>query len=626
MYIEPNSIVKILHGVPLDNKYEHTLCWDHYGNNAKTAQINFFDNADRIKYTLTKQTYQRYDRGYIKVAIPVDNLYDCDYMMFQNTSYGNKWFYAFITNVSYVNGNNQTGTTLIEYEIDRMQTWYFDYELMQCFVEREHSATDEVGDNIVDEGLNTGDYYYTKLYEKNFNDFYLLITYIPNENKYVYVKRELGIITEQFSVKQMTFSSLTYTTAPIYSAYNDGGITKYIEAGLKIALPLNNITTLFDPVEGIGELGQALSKANCNIVSLKLVPSEMISAYLVEKYFLYSANAETEISQPEYVNLPIKVENVTIGRNATFNDYSNNTYTPKNNKLYTSPYYGAEIRSTQNDTVELDYKFGNNFKNGTLSFELLYNIYPDTSITLVPTNFNGAPEAFNFSISLNKFPVFSYSEDSYAQWLSAHREAMALRLVGTGINTIGMIASKFVGVKAGLVGQGIVGGASGSEKVFQVGSQDYLSANRAIDSGKLSVGSSAVSGLSAIVKNIFNTLGDISIAKNTRDSYTNDQSAPNLSYVASSTAFYINQMTISPQHAKIIDSYFTRFGYATKITKVPNRNVRTHFCYTKTVGCEIKGKIPQSEREVICNVYDHGITFWKYAADIGNYDVDNPPV
>ena len=203
---------------------------------------------------------------------------------------------------------------------------------------------------------------------------------------------------------------------------------------------------------------------------------------------------------------------------------------------------------------------------------------------------------------------------------------MALRLVGTGINTIGMIASKFVGVKAGLVGQGIVGGASGSEKVFQVGSQDYLSANRAIDSGKLSVGSSAVSGLSAIVKNIFNTLGDISIAKNTRDSYTNDQSAPNLSYVASSTAFYINQMTISPQHAKIIDSYFTRFGYATKITKVPNRNVRTHFCYTKTVGCEIKGKIPQSEREVICNVYDHGITFWKYAADIGNYDVDNPPV
>ena len=78
MYIEPNSTVILLHGVPLDNRYEHTICWDDYTTAAgKEAQYNYFNNPARRLQILTKQTYQRYDRSYIKVAIPVDNLYDC---------------------------------------------------------------------------------------------------------------------------------------------------------------------------------------------------------------------------------------------------------------------------------------------------------------------------------------------------------------------------------------------------------------------------------------------------------------------------------------------------------------------------------------------------------------------
>ena len=134
MYIEPNSNIRILKDVPLDKTFDHTIYF-----NSASAQATYFMGLQ--KYNLNNYTYQRVKRGYARVGIKADNLYDCNYMMFQNTSYGNKWFYAFITSVEYLNNE----CSQIEFEIDVMQTWFFDYSLDQCFVEREHTVTDNIG-------------------------------------------------------------------------------------------------------------------------------------------------------------------------------------------------------------------------------------------------------------------------------------------------------------------------------------------------------------------------------------------------------------------------------------------------------------------------------------------------
>ena len=39
-----------------------------------------------------------------------------------------------------------------------MQTWFFDYTLKESFVEREHSLTDNVGDNVITENIELGEY------------------------------------------------------------------------------------------------------------------------------------------------------------------------------------------------------------------------------------------------------------------------------------------------------------------------------------------------------------------------------------------------------------------------------------------------------------------------------------
>lgn len=146
MYIQPNTNIILLKGVPLDNTYSDTIYFAD-----TTSQYNHF-----ISYTnkmFPAQTYQRVNKRTLRVQIKADDIYDYNYLMFRNASYGTKWFYAFINRVNYINDN----TSEVVYELDVMQTWMFEAVLEPSYVEREHSATDVIGENIAPEPVSIGD-------------------------------------------------------------------------------------------------------------------------------------------------------------------------------------------------------------------------------------------------------------------------------------------------------------------------------------------------------------------------------------------------------------------------------------------------------------------------------------
>lgn len=145
-YIAPNTTMHVFKGIPLDNSYEHTV---YFTDSA--AQTSTFLAKQHL--TFNHMTYQRaQDRQAIRVEMAPDQLLGYNYMMFQNTAFGNKWFYAFINQVNYVNDD----TTELVYEIDLMQTYLFDYTLGKCLIERQHSTTDVAGDNLLPEPVDTG--------------------------------------------------------------------------------------------------------------------------------------------------------------------------------------------------------------------------------------------------------------------------------------------------------------------------------------------------------------------------------------------------------------------------------------------------------------------------------------
>ena len=135
----PATRVMVCRNVPLDSSYSDTIKF-----NSLSEQQAFFQG--KAKYTYTENTYQRVNssvaqpRGPLSLRIPTvaDNVYDCNYVCFQNTNFGTKWFYAFIKQVNYINPNN----TEIIYELDHYQTWAFDFTVLPSFVEREHTNND----------------------------------------------------------------------------------------------------------------------------------------------------------------------------------------------------------------------------------------------------------------------------------------------------------------------------------------------------------------------------------------------------------------------------------------------------------------------------------------------------
>lgn len=159
----PISKLNILKGVPLDSTYKDTLDFSSVSD-----QAAYF--ASKAKYTYADLEPIRM-QNMIRVAVNADNLYDCNYIMFQNSNFGNKWFYAFISKIEFKNPNMSE----ISFNIDIMQTWQFDYTLKPCYVEREHSLNDTVGDHLLAESVELGDYINETANTTNFFDDYVAV-------------------------------------------------------------------------------------------------------------------------------------------------------------------------------------------------------------------------------------------------------------------------------------------------------------------------------------------------------------------------------------------------------------------------------------------------------------------
>lgn len=144
--------VRVLKDVPCDDTYTDVRYFEDTG-----SQQAFFEGF--VKHTYENAAYQRVNdqvapyRELLTLRIPAvaDDVYDCNYIMFQNQPYGQKWFYAFIRKVNFVSPN----CTKIDYEIDWFQTYMCDFEIHPCMVLREHlsAAEDQPFANCVPEPI-----------------------------------------------------------------------------------------------------------------------------------------------------------------------------------------------------------------------------------------------------------------------------------------------------------------------------------------------------------------------------------------------------------------------------------------------------------------------------------------
>lgn len=502
----------------MNSDYINTIWFDDVN-----AQTDYFKGL--TKHRLTNQTYQRIATGFMRVEIKIEDLYDCNYIMFQNESFGGKWFYAFITSVEYVNNI----TTEIGFELDVMQSWFFDYEMLPSFVNREHSATDTIGENTVPETLETGEYITTNSVFLTAGDLYTYVVvteYIP-----------VQAIPEDFVIKPGQLGGLPF---PCY-VFKLGNVLEFTP------IFIERITTTYDEA-GKGDAIVALFTAPGNFISTK---SD------VRTNTIYGA--ERKLSK-----------------------------TPKNNKLYTYPYCANALLCGGQSAV-LRYEL---FENGTPVFQSNSGFGANLKVSVTPLNYGGNAFDVEHTLSLTGFPLLPWTKDYFQNWIAQNKASL---IYGT--------VKDITTLYSGSLSSALLSGSTQS-KVSGLTLNAQTEMSNAADN---------------IISRAINVYEHSIIP----DSMIGSADSTDSLAVANKLGIYNYCRSIKPEYIDIIDGYFDMFGYATHQVKIPNRNVRPHWCYTQTENCSIKGKMPQEYINRICNIYNRGITFWKNGNEIGDYLLDN---
>lgn len=153
-YITPETRIYLLWNVPLDSSYTDTLT---FSSEATQAQyfLSHTKDAHGRQYSFTDCTPVRMQNR-IRLPIAADNIYDCNYLMFNNKRYETKWYYCFIDEILFINEN----MCEIAFSLDVMQTWWPHLHFYDSFVVREHVSDDTPGRHTVPEGLELGPYKY----------------------------------------------------------------------------------------------------------------------------------------------------------------------------------------------------------------------------------------------------------------------------------------------------------------------------------------------------------------------------------------------------------------------------------------------------------------------------------
>ena len=540
-YIAPSSTIKLYKDVPLDTTYDHTIWFK-----TRASQTSYFNALVGTK-TYENQYYTRVKKGVIRIAEQADNIYDYNYLSFKNPiTYvsqqhpipaSGKTFYCFITYVEYINNN----VTEVGFEIDPMQTWLvgIDYTLGQSFVEREHAATDVIGDNIIDEGLDLGPMVYSDC------------TY-ANENA----------------------TNKIIVAATFDDQYNE--VTGDLYGGVYSGLKLNKFDT---PNQVNNFINGAGAKIN-GIVSIFYAPSNVVT------------NPNTPMLESAFYI------------SAVYGNFG--SYTPVNNKLYTYPYNYLYVTNFQTKSAIYKYEFFHDVVGNSLKFLLCGAYDCNPVMVLAPYNYNGQ-NGYNFTemLTLSGWPQCAFNVDIYKAWLAQSKAALPYEIAGTALSAFGGIASAGInyGIQNASVPLGIdqpVSGASLGVSVVQ-------GVERAL-----------VSAGTVVLNHLGQKASMQELAKEPRGG-----SAGNTMFALNKIDFGFYNVRVREEYAKIIDEYFSMYGYACHRVKVPNIHVRARWTYTKTVGCKIHGSMPADIEDTICKIFDHGITFWRNGDDIGKYHLAN---
>lgn len=631
-YIQPNTDIYILSNIPLNKSYEHTV----YYSDANTQAQAFIKYK---KHHLTNYSYQRALIGTLKVELSYEQLIDCNYMMFKNTNFENKWFYAFITGIGYVSNN----VTAVYYELDVMQTWCFNYSFMQTFVERQHSKTDKLFSNTQPEGLELGSEYSLVKGETHYCSgtvgYVLLCSGTVNTG----VSAHSGIITGVYTGLSLYYSTDTNVVFNIIKAFVNEGKEDEIVAFYQCpTIDESNISKVQSETitfSMLYEQGGGYAPRNKKLYCYPFTRLEIYntlgtSADLKFDQFGTSGKDTVEF-QLDRVIFPTANYTITpLGYRNYKKDYSS---TLVYGSFPTCSFAGDAFKSW----------WAQNKNSYLASINAIQNNY-DTNVAIAQNSYAMASNSAQASSTM----ATNSANTSLANATASTNTALAVnesnRQFGQVSNlangTTSVVGSALTGDIGGVVSGAVNTGLSiyGTELSAQNTANTLnTSLSNASNSTSTALTNAQISYDTSMKNAVLSQQSATLSALNTYQNATASAVAkkqdimhlPNtahgnaicdgMNYARNTAGFILRQFGLTYENARKIDQYFDKYGYAWNRVYTPERQNRKHWSYLKTVGCNIKGNMNQADLMTIKGIYDNGITTWNNLEEVGNYSLDN---
>ena len=345
MAITPNTNVFLLKSpIELDNLNQLTF-------SSKTTQLEYFNSLPKIE--LYNFTYQRKD-GIIRVPIQIDSILEYNYVMYQNENYSDKWFYAFIESMEYINDN----MTAIYIKTDTFQTWQFDIDIKRSYVIREHTNNDTVGANTIPENFEKGDMiatnctpitYLADLVDSGSDyptNYVIVVGSTIELNNTGYAK----VTGETFNG---LFTGLSYYCFP--SADDVSTMLAAVTSGVSTQVNTDIVTMFMAPRVLVGYGNWAYDEVNTSL-----------GKYYVHK--ITSANVDSIRGYTYTVSKPTSIDG----------------YTPTNKKLLTGEFNRLMLTNYVGATQDYRYEL---FNGSNVQFKLRGALSPTCPISIYPLNY-----------------------------------------------------------------------------------------------------------------------------------------------------------------------------------------------------------------------------------------------
>lgn len=361
----------------------------------------------------------------------------------------------------------------------------------------------------------------------------------------------------------------TYNNRWLASKYNN------VFSGLGIfAVDATNTSFLNDMANKL----QVMNNANASecIVAMWMYPKSLVQ--------LADEESWSNASVCHYVKGATSIFK-EVGRNTK----TSGSYTPKNKKLLTYPYNFLYVTNNSGGAGVYRYeRFGD---PSACNFKIVGSLSPDGATKLYPMNYNGQQHNYEEGLTLSGFPSCAWNDDVYKLWLAQNQNQQNLSMLTAGLTIAGGVVATGASVVTGNVPTALGG----------IG---------AITHGATSIASTLAQRADKAVQ----------------PPQSKGQHSGSVNVAAGFQTFTIQRKSIGVEYARIIDDYFTMYGYQTNRVKVPARRVRENFTYTKTVNCHVTGNLCTEDLLKIQSIYDNGITFWVLGDSIGDYTKTNLPM